>query len=243
MQKEFFIKLENVSKVYGSASNPVHALRDINVELFENEYISIMGPSGSGKSTFFNMLGALDRCSSGTVIIGNVDLESLNDMELAFFRGNNIGYIFQSYNLIESLTALKNVALPAMFLGISPEESEKKAKDVLERVGLGHRMHHRPCELSGGQQQRVAIARALVNNPPIVLADEPTANLDFQTGEDIIDLLKELCVEFGTTVITATHDHKMLKSSDRIIWIVDGKIDRIENSKDLNIEEGGIEKN
>lgn len=239
--KEVFIKLDSVCKIYGSESNPVYALRDVCAEAYEGEYLSIMGPSGSGKSTFFNMLGGLDRCSSGKVEIGSVDLSTLNDGELAFFRGHYIGYIFQAYNLIASMTAEKNVALPAMFAGHSPEESSHKAKMVLERVGLGNRTHHMPHELSGGQQQRVAIARALVNDPPIILADEPTANLDFHTGEDIIQLLKELCVELGVTVITATHDHKMLKTSDRIIWIIDGKVDRVEDVCNLKIETGSIE--
>jgi len=220
---DVLVKLENITKVYGTEKNPVYALRDVSLEVYEHEYVSIMGPSGSGKTTLFNMIGALDRCSEGTVIIGEVNLSQLKDGELAFFRGRHIGYIFQSYNLIASMTALKNVSLPALMMGATQQEA------------------HRPDELSGGQQQRVAIARALVNNPTIILADEPTGNLDLHTGEEIIDLLQHFCRELGVTVITATHDHKMLKASDRIVWIKDGSVDRIERADAIEIDEGGIE--
>jgi len=212
----------------------------VDLDIFQNEYLSIMGPSGSGKTTLFNMIGGLDRSTSGTVVIGGVDLSRLKDAELAFFRGRHIGYVFQSYNLIASMTAVKNVRLPALMAGAPPSEAEERAVAVLERVGLGHRLHHRPDELSGGQQQRVAIARALVNQPTIILADEPTGNLDLQTGEEIIGLLRRFCDELGVTVITATHDHKMLKASDRIVWIAEGKVERIERVEDIRIEEGGI---
>jgi len=238
---DVLVKLENITKVYGTEKNPVYALRDVSLEVYEHEYVSIMGPSGSGKTTLFNMIGALDRCSEGTVIIGEVNLSQLKDGELAFFRGRHIGYIFQSYNLIASMTALKNVSLPALMMGASQQEANRRAEEVLTRVGLAHRLHHRPDELSGGQQQRVAIARALVNNPTIILADEPTGNLDLHTGEEIIDLLQHFCRELGVTVITATHDHKMLKASDRIVWIKDGSVDRIERADAIEIDEGGIE--
>ncbi len=238
---ETLIKLTGVSKVYGSESNPVYALRDVTVEIFKGEYLSLMGPSGSGKSTLFNMIGGLDRCTAGTVEIGGVNLGRLNDAEMAYFRGRHIGYIFQAYNLIPSYTAIKNVALPALFAGAPPKEAEARAVAVLEKVGLGHRLTHRPQELSGGQQQRVAIARALVNNPTIILGDEPTGNLDLKTGEEIIELLARFCKEFGTTIVTATHDHKMLKTSDRIVWIKDGAVDRVEETHTLNIQVGSIE--
>jgi len=241
MKKEAFIKLEDVSKQFGTPDNPVHALQDISLEVYEGEYVSVMGPSGSGKSTFFNMVGGLDTCSSGRVEIGGVDLSTLDDAEIAFFRCKHIGYIFQSYNLISSITALKNVALPSMLLGTSPSEAEERASSVLARVGLADRVTHKPHELSGGQQQRVAIARAIVNRPTIILADEPTANLDLTTGEEIINLLKELCKDLHVTVVTATHDHKMLKASDRIVWIIDGKIDKIKEAGNMNIEVGSIE--
>ena len=237
---EVLIHLEGVTKIYGTAANPVYALRDIRLEIFKGEYLSIMGPSGSGKSTLFNMIGGLDRCSGGTVEIGGVNLGRLSDGQLAFFRGRHIGYVFQAYNLIASLTALKNVALPAVLAGASTQEAEKRATEVLTRVGLEHRLTHRPDELSGGQQQRVAIARALVNTPTIILADEPTGNLDLKTGEEIIALLAQFCRELGVTVVTATHDHKMLKNSHRIVWIKDGQVDRIEAVANLQIEEGSM---
>jgi len=199
-----------------------------------------MGPSGSGKSTLFNMIGALDVPSAGAVKIGPLDLTELSSRQLAYVRNNYIGYIFQMYNLIPSLTALKNVSLPRVLSGVDTAEADRAATQCLERVGLGHRLHHRPDEMSGGQQQRVAIARALVNNPAIILADEPTANLDFKTGEEIIVILKDLSVKEGVTVVTATHDHKMLSNSDRVLWIRDGMVERIDKREDLDIDEGGI---
>jgi len=241
MSSEILLRLQDVSKVYGTDSNPVYALRDIDLEVYTGEYMSVMGPSGSGKSTLFNMVGGLDKCTTGTVEIGGVVLNDLTDGKLAFFRGQHIGYIFQAYNLVMSMTALKNVSLPALFAGHSSAEAERRATEVLTSVGLEHRLDHRPDELSGGQQQRVAIARALVNTPTIILADEPTANLDFQTGEDIIKLLRQFNQELGVTVITATHDHAMLKVSDRIVWICDGMVDRVERVEDIEIEEGSLE--
>jgi len=241
MSQEVLIRLRGVTKVYGAGDNKVYALRNVNLDVYRGEYLSVMGPSGSGKSTLFNMIGGLDRCTEGTVEIGDVNLSALNDGQLAYFRGRHIGYIFQTYNLISSLTALKNVALPAVLAGVPSSEALHRAEEVLTKVGLAHRLHHRPDELSGGQQQRVAIARALVNTPTIILADEPTGNLDLKTGEEIIALLAQFCKELGVTVVTATHDHKMLKTSDRIVWIKDGQIDRIEAVKDLHIEEGSIQ--
>lgn len=234
------IQLRDISKMYGTESNPVYALKGVNLEIFKGEYLSIMGPSGSGKSTLFNMIGGLDLCTTGSVEIGGIHLGRLSEGELAYFRGHHIGFIFQSYNLIASMTALKNVALPAALAGCSPEEAARRAETVLGKVGLDHRLHHRPDELSGGQQQRVAVARALVNSPSILLADEPTANLDLKTGEEIISLLKNLCIELGVTIITATHDHKMLQTSDRIVWIKDGKVDRLERVSDIKIHEGSL---
>jgi putative ABC transport system ATP-binding protein len=187
------------------------------------------------------MIGALDTPSSGSVTIGPLNLTKLTSRQLAYVRSNYIGYIFQMYNLIPSLSALKNVALPRTFTGVSPKEADDAAAATLKSVGLGHRLHHRPDQLSGGQQQRVAIARALVNDPAIILADEPTANLDFHTGAEIIELLKKLSVVQGVTVVTATHDHKMLANSDRVLWIKDGRVDRIERREDLHIDEGTLE--
>jgi len=235
------IRLRGVSKVYAAGDSEVHALRDVDLDVAAGEYLSVMGPSGSGKTTLFNMIGALDRCTAGEVEIGGIKLDTLSDGELAFFRGRHIGYVFQTYNLVPSLSAAKNVALPAILLGVPKAEAEERARAVLDRVGLGHRLGHRPDELSGGQQQRVAIARALVNTPTILLADEPTGNLDLATGEEIIELLARFSRELGVTVVAATHDHKMLKTSDRICWIKDGRVERIEKVTDLEIEEGGIE--
>jgi putative ABC transport system ATP-binding protein len=235
------ITVSDVSKVFKLRDEKVYALKDVNVEIFRGEYLSIMGPSGSGKSTLFNIIGALDRPSGGSVRIGPLDLTKLTSRQLAYVRCNYIGYIFQAYNLIASLTAVKNVALPAVFQGKTPDEADAKATEVLEAVGLGHRLDHRPDELSGGQQQRVAIARALVNDPTIILADEPTANLDLKTGSDIIALLSQLCKERGVTVITATHDHKMLVNSDRVLWIKQGQVEKVERVADMDIEVGGIE--
>jgi len=237
---DVLINVRNVSKVFKLRRNEVYALRNVSVEVFSGEYLSVMGPSGSGKTTFFNMVGALDVPSSGQVAIGPMDLTRLTGRQLAYVRCNYIGYIFQSYNLIPSLTAQRNVALPRVFRGASTDEAMDAAKCWLQRVGLGDRLDHRPDELSGGQQQRTAIARALVNDPVIILADEPTGNLDLKTGADIIALLKNLSVEEGVTVITATHDHKMLANSDRVLWMRDGEIERLDRREDLHIEEGEI---
>jgi putative ABC transport system ATP-binding protein len=235
------IRIRKVGKVFNLAGHTVHALRDVDLDVIAGEYLSVMGPSGSGKSTLFNMIGALDKPSSGEVDIGGIKLSTLTSGQLAYFRNNYIGYVFQSFNLIPSLTALRNVALPLLFAGLSSKAAEAKAGAVLEQVGLGHRFHHRPGELSGGQQQRVAIARALANDPLIILADEPTGNLDLHTGEQIIGLLAALSREHGVTVVSATHDHKMLASSDRVVWISDGAIARVERRENLNIRVGSID--
>ncbi len=235
------ISVSQVSKVYRlKGHEKVYALNDVSLDVYRSEYLSIMGPSGSGKSTLFNIVGALDKPTEGSVSIGPLDLPKLTSRQLAYVRNQYIGYVFQAYNLIPSLTALKNVSLPAIFTGITPQEADERAAARLESVGLGHRLDHRPGELSGGQQQRVAIARALVNDPTIILADEPTANLDLNTGAEIIAILKGLSVDEGVTIITATHDHKMLANSDRVVRIRDGKIERIETADELDIEEGTI---
>lgn len=235
------IRVRDVSKTYKLKRETVHALRGINVEILRGEYLSIMGPSGSGKSTLFNIIGALDRPTTGEVAIGPLDLTKLSSRQLAYVRCHYIGYVFQAYNLIPALTALKNVALPRVFSGASQQEAEEAAARRLEQVGLGHRLYHRPDELSGGQQQRVAIARALVNDPTIILADEPTANLDLHTGAEVIEILCRLSVEQGVTIVTATHDHKMLKTSDRVLYIRDGRVDKIKRRDELHIEEGAIQ--
>ncbi|MCD6505979.1 ABC transporter ATP-binding protein [Candidatus Poribacteria bacterium] len=235
------IKTENVVKEYKMGNTIVRALRGISVEVKRGEYISIMGPSGSGKSTLFNMIGALDKPTDGKVYIEGQDMSELDTHELAWLRCHKIGYIFQTFNLIPVMTALENVTLPMIFAGIPRKEREEKGKMLLEMVGLGHRVHHKPYELSGGQQQRVAIARALANDPAILLADEPTANLDLKTGREIITLMKRLNEERGVTVISATHDLKMIDVSDRIIFIRDGLIEQIKNRDEMDIVVGTVE--
>jgi len=186
------------------------------------------------------MIGALDQPTSGEISVAGLDLTKLTSRQLAYFRGNHIGYVFQAYNLLPAYTATANVAMPLLFSGTEYEAAIVQAQDVLGKVGLGNRVTHRPDELSGGQQQRVAIARALANDPAIILADEPTGNLDLHTGEEIIHLLHKLSKETGVTVITATHDHKMLDVSDRILWIKDGAVDRLERREDVDIRVGTV---
>ncbi|MEM2961268.1 MAG: ABC transporter ATP-binding protein [Candidatus Bathyarchaeia archaeon] len=217
----------------------VKALDGVTVKIKRGEYLSVMGPSGSGKTTFFNMVGGLDRPTRGKIYIDEVDIAKLDAYELAWLRCRKIGYIFQTFNLIPVLTALENVTLPMIFAGVGREERTRRGIEILTRVGLGDRLQHKPAELSGGQQQRVAIARALANNPVIVLADEPTGNLDLHTGLDIIGLLRTLNTEKGVTIITATHDLKMIDVSDRIFWIRDGKVDRIETRAEVAV--GAVE--
>jgi len=241
MNDEILINCRNLTKLYRMGGQEVYALRDVNLDVYRGEYLSVMGPSGSGKSTLFNMIGALDKPTRGSVTIAGVDLTTQSSLELAYIRNRHIGYIFQAFNLIPSLTAMRNVMLPLLFSGMENAGAIARAEEVLTEVGLGHRLHHRPDELSGGQQQRVAIARGLAMEPAIMLADEPTANLDLHTGEEIINILRSLRDRHGVTVITATHDHKMLDKSDRILWIKDGQKDRLENRADVNIRVGRVE--
>jgi putative ABC transport system ATP-binding protein len=235
------IECRGLTKTYRMGETVVHALENMDLDVYQGEYLSVMGPSGSGKSTLFNMVGALDRPTGGTVTIGGVDLTKQTSRQLSYIRNRHIGYIFQAFNLIASLTAERNVMLPLLFSGMSTRDARQRAHEVLVEVGLAERFHHRPSELSGGQQQRVAIARGLSMEPTIMLADEPTANLDLHTGEEIIRILRRLADEHGVTVITATHDHKMLAASDRILWIRDGKKDRLENRENLEIRVGRVE--
>jgi len=240
VSEEILIQCRDLTRMYRMGGQEIYALRDMDLDVYRGEYLSVMGPSGSGKSTLFNMIGALDRPSTGTIKVAGVTLNQLSSRELAYFRGKHIGYVFQQFNLLPAYNAIDNVAMPLIFNGWEQARAEERSKQILTRVGLGERMTHRPDELSGGQQQRVAIARALANEPAIVLADEPTGNLDLHTGEEIIRLLSELCRELGVTVITATHDHKMLASSDRILWIKDGQKDRLERREDINIRVGTV---
>ncbi len=235
------IRATNVERAYPTGHDVVYALRSIDLEIYQGEYLSLMGPSGSGKTTFFNMIGALDFPTAGTVEIGGRNLQQLKPAELAYLRCVNIGYIFQNYNLIEVFSALWNVMLPMRLLGMSDADARDKAARLLGEVGLGHRIHHLPGELSGGQQQRTAIARALANDPSLVLADEPTGNLDSKTGLAIVQLLSELSDRKGVTVVSATHDHRMLDVSDRVVYLRSGEVEHIVSREDLKIEIGSID--
>jgi len=233
MRYEYTVETEDLAKYYYMGRYVVKALDGVNIRIRRGEYVSIMGPSGSGKTTLFNMIGGLDRPTRGRVYIDEVDISKLDAYELAWLRNRKIGYVFQTFNLIPVLTALENVMLPMIFAGVPREERIKRATELLQRVGLGDRLHHKPTELSGGQQQRVAIARALANDPAIVLADEP---IDLHTGLEIINLMRTLNKEKGVTIVTATHDLKMIDVSDRIIYLRDGKVQRIETRAEVSAE-------
>ena len=241
MAEEITVKTEAVVKEYRMGGTVLQALKGIDVSIGRGEYISIMGPSGSGKTTLFNMIGALDRPTNGTVYIDDVNLSELSPSEIAWLRCWKIGYIFQTFNLIPVMTALENVTLPMIFAGVPASKRKENGMKLLEKVGLGDRGDHKPNELSGGQQQRVAIARSLANGPSIILADEPTGNLDLRTGRDIINLLKEMNELENVTIISATHDLKMLDVSDRVIYIRDGMVEQIKDRDELEIEIGKVE--
>ncbi len=235
---ELVVRTRDVVKEYRLGDHSVFALNGVSLDIMRGEYISIMGPSGSGKSTFFNMIGGLDKPDRGSVFINEVDIAQLSPPELAYLRCHTIGYIFQTFNLINVRTALENVTLPMLFAGLSGDDADERGMELLDLVGLADRYHHRPTELSGGQQQRVAIARSLANNPSIVLADEPTGNLDLKTGKEIIDLLKTLNKDRNVTIISATHDLKMLDVSDRIVYIRDGIVAKIDTRAELKLSVG-----
>ena len=233
MPSDIIIEVRNVKKRYTLGEETVWALKGVDLSIMRGEFLSIMGPSGSGKSTLFNQIGALDIPTEGQVVFEGQSVFDLTESQQAWFRCNRIGYIFQTFNLVPVMSALQNVTLPMILRGIKPREADQNATKILERVGLGHRLHHHPFELSGGQQQRVACARALANTPTVILADEPTGNLDSKTGKEIVALLKALNQEEGVTVVCSTHDPKMLKSSDRVCWIQDGRIDKILSREDF----------
>ena len=217
------IKTEELVKVYEMGAEQVHALRGVDVEIRKGEYVAIMGPSGSGKSTLMNLIGCLDSPSSGRYWLAGRLVSDLDDDELAYIRNKEIGFVFQTFNLLPRATALHNVELPLIYNGTPAEERLERAKKALEKVDLADRMHHKPNELSGGQRQRVAIARALVNTPSIVLGDEPTGNLDSKTGDEIMALFENLHVQ-GNTIIVVTHENDIARHAHRIIHIRDGKI-------------------
>ena len=221
--REPIIEMERITKTYQMGSQVVHALRGVNLEIKQGEFVAIMGPSGSGKSTLMNMIGCLDVPTDGSYVLNGTDVSTMTDDDQARIRNQQIGFVFQHFNLLARTSALKQVSLPLMYSGISQSERSAIAQKALDQVGLGDRVHHRPDELSGGQQQRVAIARAIATSPSIILADEPTGALDTQTGEDILQLFKELNAG-GMTIVMITHDPEVGETADRIIWIRDGLI-------------------
>ncbi|QXM05210.1 ABC transporter ATP-binding protein [Crassaminicella indica] len=217
------IKIEGLKKVYKNGNIAVEALKGINLTVKPKEFVSIMGPSGSGKSTMMNILGCLDKPSDGKYELDGEIIEGMNDDQLAVIRNKKIGFVFQSFNLLPRISALRNVELPMIYAGVSPEERRKRAINALERVGLGERMNHKSNELSGGQRQRVAIARALVNNPSILLADEPTGNLDTKAGDEIMEIFQQLNND-GVTIVMVTHEPEIAEHTKRIITFRDGEI-------------------
>lgn len=225
---QILIELRNVCTDFQMGSAVVHALRNVNLNIKKGEYISLIGPSGSGKSTLLNLIGGLIRPTSGQIIVEGIDISTLSDREMAVYRQKKVGFIFQSFNLIPTLTALQNVEFPLIFAGIPPRERLEKATEALKIVGLEERMGHNPTELSGGETQRVSIARALVAGPEILLADEPTGNLDSETGREIISFIQKLNRDMGQTLIVVTHDRNISEYAQRRAYLLDGQIERIE---------------
>lgn len=218
------IVLKGVWKTYSMGEVEVHALRGLSLEVKRGEFIAIQGPSGSGKSTAMNMIGCLDVPTKGSIRLEGHDISHMSESDLAQIRGKKIGFIFQQFNLINTLTATENVTLPMIFQGIGEEERQKHARELLYKVGLSERLGHLPTQLSGGQQQRVAIARALSNNPEVILADEPTGNLDSKTGISVLNFLKELHKKEGRTIVMVTHDEHLARHAERIAFLKDGTI-------------------
>jgi len=220
---EYVIEINTLTKIYKTGKTDFKALNDVDLRIRKGDFVAIMGPSGSGKSTLMNIIGCLDRPTSGTIIIDGENISTVNDNQLAIIRGRKIGFIFQKFNLMPSMTALKNVALPMVFLGGSKADRDQRGMELLGKVGLTNWATHRPSELSGGQQQRIAIARALANNPAIILADEPTGNLDTKTGEQIMELLVALNRE-GKTILLVTHAISLKRFANRVVNMLDGEV-------------------
>jgi putative ABC transport system ATP-binding protein len=223
-EKKVLIEIQNLKKTYSMGDQLVHALRSVNLKIYKGDYMALMGPSGSGKSTLMNMIGCLDSPTEGNYILNGNDVSAMSDDELAEIRNIEIGFVFQTFNLIPRLSALENVALPLIYAGWSKTKRIARAKEVLESVGLGDRMHHRPNELSGGQRQRVAVARALVNNPSLILADEPTGNLDSKTSIEIMALFEEIHKN-GNTIVVVTHEPDIANHCHRIVRLRDGVVE------------------
>ena len=222
--KEVLIDIQNLKKTYIMGDQMVHALRSVNLQIYKGDYMALMGPSGSGKSTLMNMIGCLDSPTEGNYILNGKDVSTMVDDELAEIRNIEIGFVFQTFNLIPRLSALENVALPLIYAGWSKSKRLARAKEVLESVGLGDRMDHRPNELSGGQRQRVAVARALVNSPSLILADEPTGNLDSKTADQVYQLMLELNQELNVSFLVVTHDHDLAARMGKVLHMEDGLI-------------------
>lgn len=223
------VKLKNVTKVYPMGPFEVVAVNEITLDIADGDFVSIMGPSGSGKSTLMHIIGCLDRPTSGQYLLGGQDVSHLNDVSLAHIRNKRIGFVFQQFNLLPRETILANVEVPLVYAGVKARERRRIAAEALERVGIGDRMRHRPSEISGGQKQRAAIARALVNSPSLILADEPTGNLDTKTGHEILDILAELNAD-GATVVLVTHDREIAERAGKIVQLRDGAIELIEGT-------------
>lgn len=223
-KREPIIRLVDVWKIYTMGHVEVPAVCGLNVKIYPQEFVAIMGPSGSGKSTTMNMVGCLDVPTKGEIYLAGKNISHLSESDLAQMRGKTIGFVFQQFNLMPSLTALENVAMPMIFQDVLPDEREKRAAELLKRVGLGGRMNHKPSELSGGEQQRVAMARSLANNPQVLLADEPTGNLDTKTGLEVVDMLKKLHEKEGKTIVMVTHDPDIAEHAERTLKLKDGKI-------------------
>lgn len=227
--KKKLIEVQDVWKIYemekgdSEESAKVQALRGLSITVYQGDFLIVMGPSGSGKSTAMNMVGCLDLPTKGRVLLGGEDIAKMSESELARIRGKKIGFIFQKFNLINSLSAIENVALPLVFQGVPEEVREERAKELLEAVHLGHRLRHRPSQMSGGEQQRVAIARALANDPEIILADEPTGNLDSKTGAEVMDMLRELHKKENKTIVLITHDVRLKLDHEKAVYLKDGK--------------------